>query len=66
VGTVGVFDKVSRHPGSSVCVSIFVLLSAGPAIVPARIFSLNCLPQRMEYQHENGFIVNRRVRHENN
>jgi hypothetical protein len=119
---VGVLNKVSRHPDSSVCVSIFALLSAGPAIrrdVPARsagfqtcriadfqvgrglenarpagletrdtadlevcatvavldaplvvgtarIFSLNCLPQRMEYQRENGFAVNRRVRHENN
>ena len=30
------------------------------------IFSLNCLPQRVEYQRENGFAVNRRVRHENN
>ena len=39
VGPVGVLDKVSRHPDSSVCVSIFALLSAGPAIrrdVPAR------------------------------
>jgi len=27
---------------------------------------LNCSPQRMEYQQENGFAVNRRVRHENN
>jgi hypothetical protein len=33
---------------------------------PPRIFSLNCLPQRMEYQLENGFAVNRRARHENN
>jgi hypothetical protein len=66
VGTVGVFNKVSRHPDSSVCASIFALLSAGPAVATARIFSLNCLPQRMEYQRENGFAVNRRVRHENN
>jgi hypothetical protein len=36
------------------------------AAAPPRIFSLNCLPQRMEYQRENGFVVNRRARHENN
>ena len=60
-------NKVSRHPGSSVCVSIFALLSAGPARCDkSRIFSLNCLPQRMEYQPENGFAVKRKVRHENN
>jgi hypothetical protein len=124
VGTVGVFNKVSSHPDSPVCVPIFVLLSAGPAIrrdvparsasrpagqtcgiadfqvgkvlenarpagletrdtadlevgvtvavpdappiAPARIFSLKCLPHWMEYQRENGFALNRRVRHENN
>src|ERR1039458_4694804 len=38
-GPAGGLNKVSRHPGSSVCVSIFALLSAGSAIrrdVPAR------------------------------
>ena len=65
-GPVGGLNKVSRHPGSSVCVSIFALISAGPARCDGRIFSLNCLPQRMEYLRENGFTVNRMVRHENN
>jgi hypothetical protein len=65
-GPAGDLNKVSRHPGSSVCVSIFALISAGPAHCDGRIFSLNCLPQRMEYQPENGFAVNRKVRHENN
>jgi hypothetical protein len=36
------------------------------AAATAQIFSLNCLPQRMEYQRENGFAVNRRACHENN
>jgi len=36
------------------------------AAATAQIFSLNCLPQRMEYQRENGFAVNRRTCHENN
>jgi len=64
---VVVLDKVSRHPDSFICVSIFALLFAGRAGgAAARIFSLNCSPQRMEYQQENGFAVNRRVRHENN
>jgi hypothetical protein len=30
-GPAGGLNKVSRHPGSSVCISIFALLSTGPA-----------------------------------
>jgi hypothetical protein len=48
-----------------VCATVAVL-DAPLVVGTARIFSLNCLPQRMEYQRENGFAVNRRVRHENN
>jgi hypothetical protein len=56
------FPDIRIH--SSAFPPLFCFPPGRPAA--ARIIFLNCLPQRMEYQRENDFVVNRRMRHENN